>query len=507
MQVYLDFYGLNKPPFSVTPDPEFLFFSDTHKDVIDRIIYGIDNRMGFILLTGEIGTGKTTICRAILDILNDKAETVYIINPSLTSTELISSILDDLNIHHPPEATKKELISRLNRFLLAVAPKKPVVILIDDAQTMPIEALEDLRLLSNLETDKEKLIQIILVGQPELMELLSRTELRQLKQRIAVICRLGYLKRYEMEGYINRRLFIGGNKGNLKFTSGAINRIYSVSNGVPRLINTICDYTLIAGYVSNDFIIKQSHVKKALKELKELDFDIEPSKEGRLFSISPLSKYLLSAFVFMFFFVITTLLYNEFNNQNLLFKESNFIYKNNKIPNKVIKKLKKDQVKDSNSNKETYLNSIEKNNSSPCYTILLGSFKTLPRTLKAVKIFKEMGIDAHWNQIELEDGNEWFRVFYGKFNKKEEAEQFRKNNHLDDSIIINAPWTVIIEQNASENSLNDILIRLREKKFDPYVIDNGDKRILIGSFVTYEGAEALAKKIMELGFKAKVVLR
>lgn len=501
MQVYLDFYGLKKPPFSVTPDPKFLFFSDTHKDVIDRIIYGINNRMGFILLIGEVGTGKTTICRAILDILNDNAETVYIINPSLTSTELISSILDDLNIHYPPGSTKKELITRLNKFLLAVATKKPVVMIIDDAQTMPIEALEDLRLLSNLETDKEKLIQIVLAGQPELMELLSRTELRQIKQRIAVICRLGYLKRYEMEGYINRRLFIAGNSGNLKFTSRAINRIYSVSKGVPRLINRICDYSLIAGYVSNDFIIKQSHVKRALKELKELDVEIEPSEKTELKFIRPLTKYLLSALVFVLFFAITTYLYNKHNepSNRTLLKKGEVIHR----------KIQNVKIEDSDLNPQiVHLKQGEKEAPISSYTILLGSFKSLDSTLKAVKNFNEMGIDAHWNRVDIGDGSEWYRVFFGKFKTKEEAELFKKDNQLTHSIVISAPWTVIIDEGESEERLAEIINKLREKEFDPYIVEyNGFKRIAVGVFVTYNGAQVLASKIKELGFKARVVQR
>ena len=161
-RVYLDYYSFREAPFSITPDPEFLFLSSTHGSVINKILYGINSRMGFILLIGEVGTGKTTICRSILDNLEGKAETVYIINPSLSGRELISSILDDLGIPTPPETSKKELIACLNQFLLSAEERGPVVIIIDDAQTIPLDALEDLRLLSNLETDKDKLLQMVL---------------------------------------------------------------------------------------------------------------------------------------------------------------------------------------------------------------------------------------------------------------------------------------------------------------------------------------------------------
>ena len=256
-RVYLDFYNLRETPFSITPDPEFIFLSNTYKSVIDKILYGINNRMGFILLTGEVGTGKTTICRSVIDNLDNKARMVYIINPSVSGRELISGILDDLGLEYPPDSSKKDLINHLNNFLLSRADNNPVVIIIDDAQTMPIDALEDLRLLSNLETDKKKLLQMILVGQPELLELINRPEIRQLKQRVEINCRLEYLARDETGGYIAQRLFIAGCRGNLQFTQKAINLIYAASNGIPRLINKICDYALTAGYLDDEFVKKK----------------------------------------------------------------------------------------------------------------------------------------------------------------------------------------------------------------------------------------------------------
>ncbi|MCG7852106.1 MAG: AAA family ATPase, partial [Methanosarcinaceae archaeon] len=200
-RVYLDFYDLKEPPFSITPDPAFLFLSNTHQSVIDKILHGIKSRMGFILLTGEVGTGKTTICRSILDSLYGEAETAYIINPSLSGRELISNILDDFGIKYPPDSSKKVLIEHLNLFLLSIADTKPVVLIIDDAQTMSIAALEDLRLLSNLETDKAKLLQMVLVGQPELLDFISVPQMRQLRQRVAIHCNLEYITREEIDRY------------------------------------------------------------------------------------------------------------------------------------------------------------------------------------------------------------------------------------------------------------------------------------------------------------------
>ncbi len=265
--VYLDYYGLREAPFSITPDPEFLFASGTHQSVLDRIIYGIENWFGFILLVGEVGTGKTTICRSILDRLENRARTVLIINPAVSGKELISGILHDLKVTHRKDASKKELIDCLNRFLIKVADDIPVVVIIDDAQAMPFDALEDLRLLSNLETDKKKLLQIVLAGQPELAENISRRELRQLKQRISIDCRLDVLSKNEIEGYIRQRLYISGDNGRICFNRRAVSLIFRLSNGIPRLINKLCDYALTAGYITNDHVIGRRHVKKAEKEL------------------------------------------------------------------------------------------------------------------------------------------------------------------------------------------------------------------------------------------------
>ncbi len=268
-RVYMDFFGLTGVPFSITPDPDFLFLSDTHRSVIEKIQYGIESRMGFMLLTGEVGTGKSTLCRVLLDQLQERDKTVYLINPSLSGKELIASILDDLGVAWPPRATKKMLIDHLNRFLLSIDASHRVVVIIDDAQSMPVAAMEDLRLLSNLETDKRKLLQILLVGQPELMTLLDRPELRQLKQRITVNCTLEYLSREEVRGYIEQRLFVAGNQGQVRFSPKAIRLIYKLSKGTPRLINKISDMSLTAAYADGASVVKESHLRVAFSELIE----------------------------------------------------------------------------------------------------------------------------------------------------------------------------------------------------------------------------------------------
>jgi general secretion pathway protein A len=268
-RVYLDFYNLKGVPFAITPDPEFLFLSETHRNVIEKLQYAIGARMGFMLLTGEVGTGKTTLCRALLDHMQNGPQTVYVINPALSGHELLANILDDLGIAYSLQASKKELIDRLNRFLLANEAAGPVVIIVDDAQTMPVTTLEDLRLLSNLETDKTKLLQMLLVGQPELLDLLDRPEIRQLKQRVAVHCRLDFLSHAEVGGYIERRLFVAGNQGQIRFSPKVVKKVYRRSGGVPRLINKISDLALTAAYATNCHTVQGIHFKAACSELIE----------------------------------------------------------------------------------------------------------------------------------------------------------------------------------------------------------------------------------------------
>ncbi len=266
-RIYTDFFNLCGIPFSITPDPEFLYLSDTHQSVFEKIQYGIRGRMGFMVLTGEVGTGKTTLCRALLDRLQEQARTVYVINPSLSGQELIAAILDDLGTCCTATNSKKGLIDRLNRFLLNEGLGQPVVIIIDDAQTMPMETLEDLRLLSNLETDKSKLLQILLVGQPELLALVDRRELRQLKQRISIHCHLAFLSREEVGGYIERRLAVAGNQGQVRFSPKAVKRIHHLSRGIPRMINKLCDLALTAAYAADNALVEAKHICAAEKEL------------------------------------------------------------------------------------------------------------------------------------------------------------------------------------------------------------------------------------------------
>ena len=444
-RVYLDFYNLDEAPFSITPDPEYLFYSVTHQNAISKLLYGINGRMGFLLLVGEVGTGKTTICRSLLDNLADKAYSVYIINPSLSGTELISSILDDLGVSYAKEASKKELIDALNTFFLSADNDKPVVIIIDDAQTMDIDSMEDMRLLSNLETDKEKLLQILLVGQPELLTQLSRPELRQLKQRVALTCRLDVLSRTEVEGYISRRLFISGDKGHIRFKPDAIRRIFSISKGIPRLINRICDYALTAGYVADTHEIRQGHVKKAVKELKELG----EKNTGAMTAVSGKRKwFLIIALLSLVYSGVVVAVW--FLAPGYLPSAPQAESPSKIDPTAVSIALARPQASQLGASLQKNMAEIIPESETPppretaerpmggqekIYVIRVASFRTLQRVEKATAGLRKNGIQSYSKFVDLGEKGQWYGLYTGSFKTLEEAKQFKTDHDLYDAVI------------------------------------------------------------------------
>ncbi|MFZ5800004.1 MAG: ExeA family protein [Candidatus Omnitrophota bacterium] len=265
--MYESFYGFRERPFNVTSDPAFFFLSRKHKEAFSHLIYGIDQRKGILRITGEIGTGKTTLCRALLSRLDKKIKTAFILNPSFSEVQLLQLIIEDLGL---PTKTKSKmhLISELNRFLLhESAAGGNVVLIIDEAQNLKTSQLEQIRLLSNLETDKEKLLQIILVGQPELKEKLELPQLRQLNQRISVKYHIQPLDRDELKDYVEHRLTVAGGNG-ARFNTGALEEIFGFSQGIPRIINILCDRALLAGFVMNTKEISQEIVRRCIEEIK-----------------------------------------------------------------------------------------------------------------------------------------------------------------------------------------------------------------------------------------------
>jgi len=271
--MYKDFYHLREEPFNITPDPRFLFLTARHREALNHMIYGIRERKGFICLTGEVGTGKTTLCRRLLRQLGERYASALILNPVLTETQLLRAIVLELGI----ECRRRDrlaYLSFLNEHLLRINSEgRDAVLIIDEAQDMPDRTLEMTRLLSNLETESQKLVQIVLVGQPELREKLAKPSLRQLAQRITVRYHLRPMSPEETEAYIRHRLVVAGSceegTTRVEFDRGAIREIYRFSHGTPRLINALGDKALLAGYVYGTGHIDRRIVRRAAEELRE----------------------------------------------------------------------------------------------------------------------------------------------------------------------------------------------------------------------------------------------
>lgn len=266
--MYEEFYDLREAPFNITPDPRYLFFSRRHREAYDHLLFGVTQRKGFIQLTGDVGAGKSTLCRALLEELDDGYCTALILNPVMTGIQLLRSILRELELSDRGN-DRVRLTERLNRFLLdRVHAGEDVVLIIDEAQDMSAELLEQVRLLSNLEIDNRKLLEIVLIGQPELRTVLARPELTQLRQRITVRYHLGPLDARETEAYIAHRMHVAGGSGRPTFSRAALRRIHRASGGVPRVINTICDAALLAGYVEGSDRVRRREVRRALRQIK-----------------------------------------------------------------------------------------------------------------------------------------------------------------------------------------------------------------------------------------------
>lgn len=492
-RIYTDYFQLTGTPFSITPDPDFLFLSETHQSVIEKIHYAIKCKMGFMLMTGEVGTGKTTLCRALLDQLGETVRTVYIINPSLSGREIMAGILEDLGIPCKADASKKELIDQLNHFLLASEPMFPVVIIIDDAQTMPLNTLEDLRLLSNLETDKCKLLQMLVVGQPELLDHLDRPEMRQLKQRVAVNCYLEHLTCDEVRGYIERRLFIVGNQGQVRLTSKAIKLIHARSGGVPRLINKICDLALTAAYTTESNVIGSRHVKSACGELIDLHRHHRPAKEAvrgwwpvfrRFGVVTGFALAMVTGFA------AYPYLYGRADATPSVEKPA--LARQKQSPPVTLDKPK-DHPPMPALTVKTEASALQ----AGAYILQLGSYKSLATTLRAIDIYSQKGIKAHWNAIDLGKKRVWFRVFTGRYPTIILARNYQKARGLSQARVLHAAWSVSL---GPVEPTADLKAYLQTDQFDSYTASGADGRMHLysGAFVSRERAEAMAGHISQL---------
>jgi general secretion pathway protein A len=305
--MYQGFYGLKEKPFVLTPDPQFLFLSEGHRTAIESLLYGIRQKEGFMVITGDIGTGKTTICRAFLERLDKNVKTAVIFNSFLSEEELLESILRDFGFSSKGR-TKKERIDALNKILIHyLSHGKNAVLIIDEAQNLSVPVLEQIRMLSNLETEKEKLLQIILFGQLELDEKLRSAELKQLNQRIAVRHYLQHLTPMETESYIYQRLMVAGSQGSITFSKSALHEIYRFSKGAPRLINLLCDRSLLAGFIQQTYYLDKEIIRLAKDSLLGEEAVPKPFHSlGLPRSLSSLRIPFLTIFLFLMAGLIST---------------------------------------------------------------------------------------------------------------------------------------------------------------------------------------------------------
>ena len=539
-RVYLTYYNLSETPFTITPDPDFLFNAGSHRQAIDKIAYAIESRMGFVLLTGEVGTGKTTVCRTLLDRLEGRAETAYIINPSVSGNELLASILEDAHIPLESGASKKTLIDRLHRHLFSLDSNKTFVVIIDDAQTMPPETLEDLRLLSNLETDKHKLIQVVLSGQPELLDLLAGKELRQLKQRIAIHCRLSALSAAETDAYISQRLFVAGNQGQLRFTRKATQRVHAAAQGVPRLINTICDCALTAGYVRDSSVIDGTHVRLALDELP----DLAPPPSATHRNGAGARTAMVAVFCVVAIFAIVLAVPGRILNRGPEIMEKPVAdsrpleetplaappipvmagqpSQEGGKPAEAVEAAEPAAQEDANQPKGASLDHLathampEEPAPMPAeiqlhtpYAIQLGSFGTRENARKSALRYRQKGIPAHWQPV---NAAQWFRVIAGKFEDLESARQYKRLHGLQNALIIKAPLTVKVTPGEAAVPSSDLPDFLSQMGHDCLMETglSGDKEYYTGLFASTEEASLVAEQVNTSAsgrFVARVVMR
>lgn len=266
--MYNEYFGLKETPFSIAPDPRFMYMSGQHREALAHLLYGLKSDGGFVLLTGEVGTGKTTVCRCLLDQIPQRSTIAFIFNPKLTVEELLAAICDEYGIEYPDGTSSiKVFVDLINDYLLrSHAAGRKAVLIIDEAQHLSTDVLEQLRLLTNLETNRCKLLQIILLGQPELREKLEKAELRQLSQRVIARCHLGPLPEKDVGAYVAHRLSVAGQRKQL-FPDSTISKLYQLSGGIPRVINLLCDRALLGTFTQGKERVSRSILSKAAREV------------------------------------------------------------------------------------------------------------------------------------------------------------------------------------------------------------------------------------------------
>lgn len=414
--MYEEFYGLKEKPFTLTPDPRFFFLSENHREAFEHLLYGVKEKEGFILITGEVGAGKTTLCRALLNRLGTQGtQTALILNPMFSGQELLQCIVADFGIGGAG-ASKKELLEELNRFLLSQqSAGRSSVLIIDEAQNLPLPVLEELRILSNLETEKEKLLQIILIGQIELKEKLSLPRLRQLNQRISIRYHLQPLAKVEVPRYIRHRLTVAGSTGDLRFSTGALREICRYSQGIPRLINLACDRALLAGYAEQSREIRRQTVTRGLKSLEG-----EEARAKRSGSPPRLALGLTGAAIFLLG-ALAAALFLRAGGESL-------------------KRIA--IVKGPGSPSATAADAPRPREGQPgsFYSVQLGAYATEAEALEVAERFKSTGYPLFLAKPSASDGEGRHRLYLGKFSQEGEAEAvgrtFRKVEGFSDAQVV-----------------------------------------------------------------------
>lgn len=269
--MYLQHFGLSEPPFTLTPDTDFFFNHGSHQEALNVLLVALQGGEGFIKVTGEVGTGKTLICRQLLNLLDDNYVTAYIPNPFLNPTALRMALAEELGIEFARNIGQHRLLKLITGRLLELNSQgRQVVLLLDEAQAMPDESLEALRLLTNMETEKRKLLQVVLFGQPELDTRLAQRKLRQLRQRIVFSYQLRPLQRRVLDDYVQHRLLVAGYQGNVLFSRGALKQLHRASRGIPRLVNLLCHKALMAAYGSGTMQVKRMHLLHAASDTEDV---------------------------------------------------------------------------------------------------------------------------------------------------------------------------------------------------------------------------------------------
>lgn len=409
--MYQHYFGLKEKPFRLTPDPRFLYLSEKHAEALDHLTYGINQGEGFMVVSGDVGTGKTTIIRSLLERLDgSKIKTAIVLNPLLEIEDLLRTILEDFGLN-PQGHSKKDLIGQLNAFLLALNREGgKAVVIIDESQNLTFELLEELRSLSNLETDQEKLLQMVLVGQLELWVKLNHPNLRQFKQRISVSYRLAPLSLNEMKGYIAHRLTIAGSQGDLIFSTGALRLIYRTSKGIPRLINLVCDRTLLVLYIDQKMRVTPTQVRKALESLRG----------GR--RSFPLFRER----------VFQRLAFGGAGALVLLLAALNFLWSSPRNFTTVEATVIPVEVP-----------RIQESISSPVYSVHLASFRRQKAAEQIIERICREGLEAFGMVFDQPDTGIWYRVVVGQYEARDEAQgladRLKENGSYPYAVVITIP--------------------------------------------------------------------